>query len=250
MSIWHVSEKIADRINVSGYASIVGGTIIGLVGYLWPLTKYSVYLLVASPILVVVGTIATFWASGVRSINSDRAIASANAKAEEARLASFDAQISLEREKQARMRLEQAIQHRRLSSETSDCLIEKLRDYARTEGDDEPYTAAVFAVSPTMEANNFAEQLADVFASAGFRINRHPVMYGKNYVLTGVGILTSDSAEAIERGAAIGRAFIDAGISTTTIPPRPASKHDKSEGSRRFDLGVSIAVGDLPQPSF
>lgn len=239
MNIWQASKSTADNIAVAGYAAIALGTICGLAATLLSAAPLAI----VSTAAIVCGTLSTFWAAGVRNLNSDRAIAEANASAELARLSALEAARDLERERQARLRMEQALQHRRLAAEAAKQLAERLRPFATADGVEGPLTAAVFAVSASLEANNLADQIASAFESAGFRINRNQVLYDEQYAVNGVGVLTSDVEEAKERGAALVSAIEEAGLAAFPLPVRRAHEPEKAS-SRRYNLSVSVAVGD------
>lgn len=134
---------------------------------------------------------------------------------------------------------------RKLPPQAATKLIEEIEPlaHARIADSDHQITAAIFAASDTAEAHLLADQIAAAFSAAGFAINRYPVMYGENYILAGVGVLTSNLPEAIERGTMIQNALAKSGLATIWLPTREASTGDGS-GTEIYNLGVSVAVGD------
>ncbi|CAM4226063.1 hypothetical protein BOMU111920_16925 [Bordetella muralis] len=168
--------------------------------------------------ITVLSAVLTFWASGVISKHNDQAINSARATAEQSRESAnrleaeteglknknLQLAIRLEEERTARLKLEDKLAPRRLSSDQHRALVQYLQRL-------QPFDIAVGSISGDVEAMGFAEQLRSAIKEAGFKVFDgidQPVFSGRAY-----GVIVDISDSNIEaQGADTVRALAAAGI--------------------------------------
>jgi hypothetical protein len=144
-----------------------------------------------------------------------------------------------ESDRLARLALEEKLKPRSLIDADTSKLVSTLRPLSRL--GEARITSAIFPTNDNHEQAQLANQLAVVFDAAGFTINRNSVNYGVPYLVCGIGILTSDKPEAVERGDKIMVALCEVGLVTMRLPNREATAKDAI-----YDQSVSLFVGERP----
>jgi hypothetical protein len=142
---------------------------------------------------------------------TSKAIAESDAAkrgAAEANARALEAQLALEKFKAPRL----------LLPEQQKEVAQKMRLWTTLKGG-EKQSAAVFAVDSSFESAALADQIAVALgpSGAGFSINRHPVMYGKAYNVSGVGMLTSSNPRGIEVANSLASALRSVGITAFVL---------------------------------
>lgn len=158
----------------------------------------------------------------------------------------IDAERKLAAEQAARVELEKRVAARRLTAVQNEVFDTHLQHHVFESA--RP-TIAVFSTTETGEAALFAKSLAEAISECGFEINRNHVHYGKGYHLQGVGVLTSTDPAGIALGQTFLEGFLAAGIAAHLLPPREAAPYPgdhTDEGTKLFNMGISIMVGDRP----
>jgi hypothetical protein len=176
-------------------------------------------ILIFGAALVLVGTIGAIWTGGIREryagerlsgneVKTAKAIAAAseaNERTAEFQVQSKQAQLDLERERVARLKLEEKLRPRSISEEERRQLLATLKSEAK---------GRVFVIPKTFdeEAEEYASQISNVLQEAGYTIepwtNQRPFSFGRS----GVFIWVKDFAKPPPHAGGIQHAFKEIGI--------------------------------------
>jgi hypothetical protein len=174
------------------------------------------------------------------SAKANERVAELSTQAEQLRRGTAEANA---RAAEAQLALERLKSPRRLSLPQSRAVIDKLSSMKDIAGSTVRPTIAVFSLRNDFESSAFADQLAEVFKMAGFPINRYPVMYGKTYMVLGVGILASKDSSGIALAETVADALRSNGISTFVVPDRRVGGESPNAA---YNASISVMVGDKP----
>jgi hypothetical protein len=151
-----------------------------------------------------------------------------------------EAKRAAEADRSARIAIEEGLKPRNIAEHDALKLASMLRHLSTFA--EKPIPSAIFPTGDTHEQAVLADQLEAAFAKAGFKINRNSVTYGKPYLFKGIGVLTSEDPEAVERGNKISEALQKIGLAAIRLPNRYITTQEPNA----YDQAVSICVGDRP----
>lgn len=210
---------------------------------------------------LVVGVVATglvVWMGNIKESYLRRDISSAgkeSARAHEsaakAEQAAAEANEKAEKERLARVKIEEKLAPRGFSKEQFRTIASQMSEWATLPGTEIKQDAAVFSVSNSFESASLADQIAAVLKEAGWNINRFPVNYGKSYSISGIGILTSSNPRGIAVGEALSKSLMSERIFTFIIPEKRSGCEEQNMDAFKIRTNawcsqISIIVGDHP----
>ena len=167
MSIWQAPLRTANYVYIASNCALVSAALLGLGAFLKLRDDQAQSALLATAALTFAGTIGELWSSGVKDRHSDLELASAVARAEEARVVSAEASLALERERGERLRLERAVSSRRLEPEIRAKLVAALQSRLPLRVE--------FTVLGDQEANIYGINLLEAFKEAGVACPLHSI---------------------------------------------------------------------------
>lgn len=162
------------------------------------------------------------------------------AKANEgAELAKKEAAQAYERAAQANLAAEQLrakLAWRGLSLQQIETLRNRFSKYSTPPNSSGLQRLAVFSTSEDIESLLLADALAEAFGpqGAGFSINRYPVMYGKKYSVSGIGLLVGENEHAMLLANQIVSTLQEFGLSAFVLSERRVGD----------DGAISMIIGD------
>ena len=187
--------------------------------------------------------------AGVEIAKAVEGAARAGKDAAEASARAAEANEKAERERLARVKIEEKLAPRHLSSEQQALLAQQLSIWANVSGVQQ--SVAVFPTSSSWESTRLADEIANVLKTAGWNINRHKVDFGMSYSVSGIGLLTSSNPRGIAAADALAKALNTERIFSSVIPTKRSGCEEMNMppdlmASNPWCSQISVFVGDHP----
>jgi hypothetical protein len=165
----------------------------------------------------------------------------------------IDAVAAANEAKQALAAVNAARKWRTLDQDQQERIAAAMSAWTHIPGGTGVQQVAVFPINQLTESMSLANQIAFVLGStpkgAGWSINRNRVNFGTEWVVLGVGILTSSNARGQAVAAALAAALNNEGIFANVLhPPRSGCEQTsvKNPDADAFCSQISVMVGDHP----
>jgi hypothetical protein len=233
-----VASRIADIANLSFIGSLVVG-VISTVAIVWMATVKESHWDIARQQS----------AERIAELNRETARLSAETEASRAAIAEANA-----RALEAKAELEKFRASRVILPAQRAEIVSLMSKWATLPANGLSQSVAVFAVDSSFDAASLDGQIADILGANGakWNVKRYPVMYGKSFSVSGVGILTSRNPRGMAIAEDLAKVLDDRGIRSFVMPEKRMGCEEMPNEKDQMDSnpwcsGLSVMIGEHPR---